>query len=88
MSPMAFYKFFSTQPWQDSTAGNLIVNPSNRADLQRFYNENFQAFALGTKPLTEATWAEFLKALDDRLNAAKWETDTRKILQDAGVLKK
>jgi putative aldouronate transport system substrate-binding protein len=88
MSPMAFYKFFSGQPWQDSTAGNLIVNPANRADLQRFYNENFQAFALGTKPLTEASWAEFLKALDDRLNAAKWETDTRKILQDAGALKK
>jgi putative aldouronate transport system substrate-binding protein len=88
MSPMAFYKFFSTQPWVDSTAGNLIVNPSNRADLQRFYNENFQAFALGTKPLTEATWAEFLKTLDSSLSANKWETDAKKALQDAGALKK
>lgn len=88
ISPMAFYKFFSSQPWQDSTAGNLIINPSNRADLQRFYNENFQAFALGTKPLTEQSWADFLKALDTNLNAAKWEADTRVILQNAGILKK
>jgi len=88
MSPMAFYKFFSTQPWVDSTAGNLIVNPSNRADLQRFYNENFQAFALGSKPLNDTTWAEFLKTLDASLNASKWETDATKALTDAGALKK
>ncbi len=88
MSPMAFYKFFSTQTWQDSTAGNLIVNPSNRADLQRFYNENFQAFALGTKPLTEQTWADFLKALDANVKANAWEESARKNLQDAGILKK
>jgi putative aldouronate transport system substrate-binding protein len=88
MSPMAFYKSFSTQPWQDSVPGNLIVNPANRADLQRFYNENFQGFALGTKPLTEQTWADFLKGLDTNLNAAKWEADAKKNLQDGGVLKK
>jgi len=87
MSPMSFYKFFSTQPWVVSTAGNLIVNPSNRADLQRFYNENFQAFALGTKPLTDQTWADFLKGLDANLNAAKWEADAKSTLQKAGVLK-
>lgn len=88
MSPMAFYKFDSTQPWLDSTPGNLIVNPSNRADLQRFYNENFQGFALGTKPLTEATWAEFLKTIDASLKANDWEAAAKKALQDAGVLKK
>jgi putative aldouronate transport system substrate-binding protein len=87
MSPMSFYKFFSTQPWVVSTAGNLIVNPSNRADLQRFYNENFQAFALGSKPLTDQTWADFLKGLDANLNAAKWEADAKSTLQKAGVLK-
>lgn len=87
MSPMAFYKFFSTQPWLDSTPGNLIVNPKNRADLQRFYNENFQAFALGSKPLTDQTWSEFLKTLDSSLNANQWEADAKKALQGAGVLK-
>jgi putative aldouronate transport system substrate-binding protein len=87
MSPMAFYKFDSTQPWLDSIAGNLIVNPKNRADLQRFYNENFQAFALGTKPLNETTWAEFLTTLDTSLNAKDWEASAVKTLQDAGVLK-
>ena len=88
ISQMVFYQFFSTQPWLDSTPGQVIVNPSNRADLQRYYNENFQAFALGTKPLTDATWADFLKALDANFNATKWEADSKKILQDAGVLKK
>lgn len=88
MSSMAFYRFFSSQPWVDSKPGQLIVNPTNRADLQRFYNENFQGFALGTKPLTEQTWADFLKALDANVKANDWETATRKILQDAGVLKK
>ncbi len=87
MSPMAFYKFDSSQPWLDSTAGNLIVNPKNRADLQRFYNENFQAFALGTKPLTDATWAEFLSTLDSSLAAKDWEASAKKNLQDGGVLK-
>ncbi len=86
MSPMAFYKFDSTQPWLDSTAGNLIVNPKNRADLQRFYNENFQAFVLGTKPLNETTWAEFLSTLDSSLAAKDWEASALKNLQDGGVL--
>ena len=88
ISPLSFYQAFSTQPWADSVPGQLIVNPSNRADLQRFYNESFQAFALGTKPLTDATWADFLKALDANFKANQWEADSKKILQDAGVLKK
>ncbi len=87
MSPMAFYKFDSTQPWLDSTAGNLIVNPKNRADLQRFYNENFQAFALGSKPLNDTTWKEFLTALDASLKANEWEASAKKNLQDGGALK-
>ena len=85
---MDFYKYFSTQPWVDSKPGQLIVNPSNRADLQRFYNENFQAFALGSKPLTEQSWADFLKALDANVKANDWEAAAKKTLQDAGVLKK
>jgi len=88
ISQMAFYQAFSTQPWLDSIPGQIILNPSNRADLQRYYNENFQAFALGTKPLNDQTWSDFLKGLDANVNAAKWEADTKKILQDAGVLKK
>lgn len=88
ISPMTFYNYFSTQPWLDSKAGQLIVNPANRADLQRFYNQNFQAFALGTRPLNEQTWSEFLRTLDASLKANEWEVSTRKILQDAGVLKK
>ncbi len=88
ISQMAFYQFFSTQPWVDSKPGQLIVNPSNRADLQRFYNENFQGFALGTKPLNDQTWSDYLKALDANLNANKWEADAKKTLQDAGFLKK
>ncbi len=88
ISPMSFYNFFSTQPWLNSKPGQLIVNPPNRADLQRFYNENFQAFALGTKPLNEQTWADFLKALDTNLKANEWEAAARKTLQDAGILKK
>jgi putative aldouronate transport system substrate-binding protein len=88
ISQMEFYQFFSTQPWLDSTSGQLIINPTNRADLQRFYNENFQAFALGSKPLTDQAWSDFLKGLDNNVNAAKWEADTKKLLQDAGVLKK
>jgi putative aldouronate transport system substrate-binding protein len=88
ISQMAFYQFFSTQPWLDSAQGQLIVNPTNRADLQRYYNENFQAFALGTKPLNDQTWADFLKGLDNNVSASKWEADTKKLLQDAGVLKK
>lgn len=88
ISMIAFYQFFSTQPWQDSKPAQVIVNPSNRADLQRFYNENFQAFALGTKPLNDQTWSDFLKGLDANVNANKWEADAKKALQDAGVLKK
>ncbi|MBM3131197.1 MAG: extracellular solute-binding protein [Chloroflexi bacterium] len=88
IEPMAFYKFFSTQPWLDSVSNQLIVNPSNRADLQRFYNENFQAFALGTKPLTEQSYADWVKALDANVKANAWEESARKNLQDAGVLKK
>lgn len=88
ISQMAFYQAFSTQPWLNSIPGQIILAPSNRADLQRYYNENFQAFALGTKPLNDQTWSDFLKGLDANVNAAKWEGDTKKLLQDAGVLKK
>lgn len=87
MQPMAFYKFFSTQPWIDSKPQQLVVFPSNRADLKRFYDENILGFALGTKPLNDQTWSDFLKGLDN-LGANKWEADTKKLLQDAGVLKK
>jgi putative aldouronate transport system substrate-binding protein len=87
ISQMVFYQFFSTQPWVDSKPGQLIVFPANRADLQRYYNENFQAFALGTKPLNDQTWSDFLKGLDTNLNANKWEADAKKNLQDAGFLK-
>lgn len=88
ISQLAFYQFFSTQPWQDSKPAQIILNPSNRADLQRFYNENFQAFALGSKPLNDQTWGDFLKGLDANVNANKWEADAKKTLQDAGFLKK
>ncbi len=87
MSPMAFYKFDSSQPWLNSIPGNLIVNPKNRADIQRFYNENFQGFALGTKPLNETTWNEFLTTLDASLAAKDWEASAKKNLQDGGVIK-
>lgn len=83
ISPMSFYKFFSTQPWVDSKPGQLIVFPSNRADLKRFYDENIIGFALGTKPLNDQAWADFLKGFDS-LGAAKWEADAKKTLQDAG----
>ncbi len=83
ISPMSFYQFFSTQPWVDSKPGQLIVYPSNRADLKRFYDENILSFALGTKPLTDQSWADFLKGLDN-LGAAKWEADAKKVLQDNG----
>ncbi|MCL5952451.1 MAG: extracellular solute-binding protein [Chloroflexi bacterium] len=83
ISPMSFYQFFSTQPWVDSKPGQLIVYPSNRADLKRFYDENILAFVLGTKPLNDQTWADFLKGLDN-LGAGKWEADAKKTLQDAG----
>ncbi len=85
--PMSFYNFFSNQPWVNSRPQQLIVKASNHADLQRFYNENIQGFALGTKPLNDQTWAEFLATLDSSLNAKKWEEDTRTILKNAGVLK-
>ena len=88
ISPMSFYNYFSTQPWLDSTPGQVILKASNQADLQRYYNENFQGFALGTKPLTEQTWADFLKGLDANVKANEWETAAKKTLQDAGVLKK
>lgn len=88
ISQMAFYQAFSTQPWVDSIPGQIILAPSNRADFQRYYNENFQAFALGTKPLNDQTWSDFLKGLDTNMNAAKYEADTIKLLQDAGTLKK
>lgn len=83
ISPMSFYQFFSTQKWVDSKPAQLIVFPSNRADLKRFYDENILGFALGTKPLTDQSWADFLKGLDN-LGAAKWETDAKKVLQDNG----
>lgn len=83
IEPMKFYQFYSTQAWVDSKPGQLIVYPSNRADLKRFYDENIIGFALGTKPLNDQTWADFLKGLDN-LGAAKWEADAKKTLQDAG----
>lgn len=83
ISPMSFYQFFSTQPWVDSKPGQLITFPSNRADLKRFYDENILGFVLGTKPLNDQAWADFLKGLDG-LGAAKWEADAKKTLQDAG----
>ncbi len=83
ISPMSFYQFFSTQPWTDSKPAQLITFPANRADLKRFYDENILGFVLGTKPLTDQSWADFLKGLDS-LGAAKWEADAKKILQDAG----
>lgn len=88
ISMMSFYQAFETQPWIDSVPGQIILAPSNRADFQRYYNENFQAFALGTKPLNDQTWSDYLKGLDANVNAAKWEADTIKLLKDAGVLKK
>lgn len=83
ISPMSFYQFFSTQKWVDSKPAQLIVFPSNRADLKRYYDENIIGFALGTKPLTDQSWADFLKGLDT-LGASKWEADAKKVLQDNG----
>src|SRR5690606_24490950 len=87
IEPMAFYNFFSTQPWVNPRPGQLILKAANHADLQRFYNENIQAFALRTQPLNEQTWAEFLATLDNSLKANKWEEDTRAILREEGVIK-
>ncbi|MBI5304387.1 MAG: extracellular solute-binding protein [Chloroflexi bacterium] len=83
ISPMSFYQFFSSQPWTDSKPDKLITFPANRADLKRFYDENILGFVLGTKPLTDQSWADFLKGLDS-LGAAKWEAEAKKTLQDAG----
>ena len=88
ISPMSFYQFFSTQKWLDSKPGNIIPKASNQADLLRYYNENFQAFALGTKPLNDQTWADFLKAVDTNVKANEWEATAKKTLQDAGYIKK
>lgn len=84
ISPMAFYQFFSSQPWVDSIPGQLIVFPSNRADLKRYFDENILGFVLGTKPLTDQSWADFVKSFDS-LGASKWEADAKKTLQDSGI---
>ncbi len=86
MDPFYFLGFFQGQPWV-AGAPLQVINPHPKsADFNRYYNENIVQFALGQKPLTDQTWAAFLKGLDD-LGAKTWEETAKKDLTEAGFMK-
>lgn len=87
MTPIDTYlSFFQSQNWVEGFAKKLIQPPANAADFDRFYSEGIIQFVLEQKELNDDTWAEYLAGLDT-LGAAEYETSTKQILMDAGMLK-
>jgi len=86
MDPLAYYTAFTKMPFVDSTGAGVINPPSNAADFVRFYSENIVQFVLGQKPLTEASWAEYVNGLDS-LGAKDVEAEALKTLLSTGFVK-
>ncbi len=85
-NPLDYRNGFDKQPYVDATAAAIINPPSNAADFTRFYGENIVKFVLGTQPLDDKSWADFVAGLD-KLGAKDWEAAQKKALVDSGVLK-
>jgi putative aldouronate transport system substrate-binding protein len=83
--PLAYWNAFRGFPYTDSTGASIINPPSNAADFTRFYSENLIKFVLGQQPITEKTWADFVKGLDS-LGAKQMEDGARAQLTESGFL--
>jgi putative aldouronate transport system substrate-binding protein len=86
LDPITYYNYFKGQPWIDGRGTQTIVSPKNIGDFNTYYNQGLVKFALGQTPLTDATWADFIKGLDG-LGAKAWEESAKKDLQAGGFLK-
>lgn len=86
IEPLEYVKLSNKMPWIDATAAALIKPATNQADIDRYIRENLVQFALGQKPLDDASWGEFVKGLGD-VGFADWEATAKKTLQEAGFIK-
>jgi putative aldouronate transport system substrate-binding protein len=84
--PLTYWNAFRSYPYTDSTGASIINPPANAADFVRFYSENIMKFVLGQQALSDATWADYVKGLDN-LGAAKLEADAKALLTESGFLK-
>jgi len=86
IDPLDYYKATFNSPYIDATASPLIQPAPNQADIDRYISENLVQFVLGQKPLTDATWQEFIAGLEG-LGVSEWEANAKQTLQESGFLK-
>lgn len=86
IDPLEFYNTAFNFPNQDATPTQLIRPAANSADLGRYISEGLLQFALGQKPLDDASWKAYVQGLDG-LNAGAWEASAKSDLQKAGFIK-
>jgi putative aldouronate transport system substrate-binding protein len=85
VDPLAYYEISSNSPYASTTGVELIQPASMQADIDRYISENLTQFVLSQKPLDDATWAEFINAMDG-LGVADWEAQAKQTLQEAGLV--
>jgi putative aldouronate transport system substrate-binding protein len=85
IKPLEIWRYFTTQPWTEATAAQLIEPPANKADFERYYGESLVKFVLGQQNLTPALWKSFIAYLD-KLGAAALEKKAKAALIEAGLL--
>lgn len=84
--PMDYYRASFKTPHTNVIGTYLIKPAANQADMDRYINENRVQFQLGQKPISDATWNDFVKGLDG-LKADEFEATAKITLQKAGFLK-
>lgn len=86
MIPMDYYRASFATPHTNIISTFLIKPASNQADLDRYISENRIQFQLGQKPITDASWKQFVDGLDS-LKAGDYESVSKQTLVKAGFLK-
>ena len=86
MIPMDYYRASFATPHTNIISTFLIKPASNQADLDRYINENRIQFQLGQKPITDASWKQFVDGLEN-LKAGDYEGASKQTLVKAGFLK-
>lgn len=72
--------------WIDRTGDLVVKAAANQADIERYVSENLVQFALGQRPISDATWGQFLSGLRN-VRFEQYEEAAAKTLRESGYLK-
>lgn len=72
--------------WIDRTGDLVVKAAANQADIERYVSENLVQFALGQRPINDASWGQFLSGLRN-VRFEQYEEAAAKALRESGYLK-